>query len=79
MSNYLNYLDVSNQYPNRITKTLQIENNDKMLLGWIQWHSAWRKYCFFPRATTIWDIGCLTEIQNKIKSLMDERKNGLQK
>lgn len=73
--NYLNFIDISNQYPNRKTKTFQIEGAiSKAFIGWIQWHGAWRKYCLFTRNLAIWDIKCLQEVQNKIQELMDERK-----
>jgi hypothetical protein len=44
-------------------------------LGTIQWHSAWRQYCFFPEWNTVFNRGCLEDINDFIQQLMDERKN----
>lgn len=31
-------------------------------LGFIKWHGAWRKYCFFPEQGTLYDPNCLRQI-----------------
>ncbi len=31
-------------------------------LGWVRWHSPWRRYCFFPTQEVIFDGKCLLEI-----------------
>lgn len=43
-------------------------------LGQVRWHAPWRQYCFFPDMSSIWNTGCLDEIQAKIKELMEEGK-----
>ncbi len=43
-------------------------------LGMVKWYSGWRQYCYFPEAKTIYNKGCLTDINHFIKQLMDERK-----
>jgi len=32
------------------------------ILGKVKWHPAWRQYCFFPKAETLWSNGCLNDI-----------------
>jgi hypothetical protein len=44
------------------------------LLGRIQWHGAWRQYCFFPEGETIFNGACLGHIREFIGELMQMRK-----
>lgn len=39
-------------------------------LGWIKWYGAWRQYCFFPEKSTIFNRGCMTDINKYITQLM---------
>lgn len=39
-----------------------ISNYNKAMLGYVKWYSPWRKYCFMPLDTTIFDNKCLAEI-----------------
>jgi hypothetical protein len=43
-------------------------------LGIIKWKGAWRQYCFFPNAETVWNNACLSEVLNFLNQLMAERK-----
>ena len=43
-------------------------------LGIVKWYAPWRQYCFFPSEETIWNRGCLREVNEFIQKLMDERK-----
>lgn len=36
--------------------------NDGILLGVVQWHSPWRKYCFFTIADVVFEQDCLRDI-----------------
>ncbi len=45
------------------------------LLGVIKWYGAWRQYAFFPEANTLYSAGCLQDIQDHIKFLMERRKH----
>ncbi len=66
-------------HPRKITRVLEIYsvawNNH---LGTIKWYAPWRKYCFYPGDSTVFDSKCLQDIQDKIDALMSERvsKNG---
>ncbi len=44
-------------------------NKSDFLLGEIKWHGAWRQYCFFPSAGTVFNNGCLVNIINFINQL----------
>ena len=48
--------------------------NHGILLGEIKWFGRWRQYCFFPYKNTVFNIGCLNDINAFIKELMEERK-----
>ena len=59
----------------RVTDTWLIFNKrSKARLGRIAWHGAWRQYVFFPEPETIFNTGCMTEIQQLIADLMAERR-----
>lgn len=38
-------------------------------IGLIKWYGAWRKYCFFPNADTIWDNKCLSSINSFLEEI----------
>jgi hypothetical protein len=43
-------------------------------LGQIRWYGPWRRYVFFPRADTLFDASCLTEIADFLHHLMEQRR-----
>lgn len=43
-------------------------------LGCVKWYSAWRQYCFFPNAATLFSKHCMHDIGVFIDHLMEERK-----
>lgn len=58
------------------TKIITIINKHHQdVIGEIKWHGNWRQYCFFPIGDTIWNRGCMKDIDDVITELMDERKN----
>lgn len=42
-------------------------------LGQIRWYGPWRQFCFYPEPATIFNKGCMVEIQNQIGLLHEER------
>ena len=48
----------------------------QLILGYVAWHCGWRQYCFGPTLMqeTIYSEGCLKDIADFIKQLMDARK-----
>ncbi len=43
-------------------------------LGEVRWWGAWRKYAFFPEASTLYEPTCLRDIAAFIDGLMEERR-----
>ena len=43
-------------------------------LGSIGWFALWRQYCFFPNGNTVYNAGCLSDIQAFITARMKERR-----
>lgn len=74
--NFLKFTDVSAYYPHQKTKRFEITNAQwGSQLGEIRWYTPWRKYCFYPFDSTIFDMTCLQVIQEKLNQLMQERKH----
>jgi len=55
-----------------VWQCLAIEGNAR--LGLVKWYPSWRKYCFFPERETVFHGGCLLDINDFIRQLMDARK-----
>jgi len=43
-------------------------------LGTVKWFPSWRKYAFFPDASTVYEQDCLRDIANFIENEMEKRK-----
>ena len=48
--------------------------NQGLRLAIIKWYGPWRQYCFYPEANTVWNVGCLQDINKFINDLMAERR-----
>lgn len=48
----------------RKTSIYHIINNMRISIGSIKWFAPWRKYCFYPSTSTVWDNKCLQQILN---------------
>ena len=46
----------------RKTKRWQVQMQEGTALGSVHWYGAWRQYCFFPLADTIYERQCLRDI-----------------
>ena len=58
------------------TVVVGVENQSGEELGWIEWYSAWRQYCYISESYgIILAKSCLQDITQFITDLMDERKN----
>lgn len=74
MSKYIEFIDTS--IYGQKTKRYDIHSIDQgTTIGEIKWFPAWRKYCFFPRATTVFETVCLTDIIEFIKELTKQRNS----
>lgn len=61
--------------PSGVTNRWVVQNvrtND--LVGWIQWHGAWRRYCFFDAEASLYDSDCLRLIADFLDKAMLEHK-----
>jgi len=43
-------------------------------LGFIRWYGPWRQYVFHPESETLFNTGCLVDIQRVIDDLMAARR-----
>ena len=46
-------------------------------LAEIKWFGRWHQYSFFPMPNTVWNKGCLNDIESFIEKLMASRKASL--
>lgn len=44
------------------TKQWRVANRGGSFLGTVSWYAPWRKYCFEPLESLVFDAGCLREI-----------------
>lgn len=51
-----------------------LNRSNDAFLAEIKWYSPWRQYCFFPGATTVFNISCLEDIGSFIRQLAKEKK-----
>ncbi len=49
-------------------------NKSDYHLGTVKWYGSWRQYCFFPSSNTVFNKGCMEDINDFITQLMEERK-----
>jgi len=56
------------------TVCISVINHSEQGLGYIEWYSPWRQYCYFPEEEIIMANSCLQDIVGMIKELMDKRK-----
>jgi hypothetical protein len=69
---YLRFIDKESKQITKIIGVINIHHDEE--IGEIKWFGKWRQYCFYPSDNTIWNKGCLEEVLEVIKELMDERK-----
>lgn len=51
-----------------------VSRSSGSVLGRIRWYGAWRQFCFYPEGNTIWNTGCLADVQSFIRVQMELRK-----
>jgi hypothetical protein len=56
------------------TQIWEIVSDDRMLLGYVEWHGRWRKYAFFPLSVTLYEEVCLREIAEFIETLTKQHR-----
>lgn len=70
---YIGFKDITPA--GRKTLILELYSTDSDLLGEIRFWGAWRQYTFHPESDTIFDIKCLTEINEKLTELNTAIRN----
>jgi hypothetical protein len=48
-------------------------NSSGAEVGIVKWYGPWRQYCFFPARGTIFSKGCMEDVNDFIRQLMEER------
>jgi len=77
-SEYISIYEWPKPKPIKKTSLYEIRNKKSgQTIGFVKWYGAWRQYCFFPDRDTVWNIGCLTEINKFLAKLKEERKEKL--
>ena len=46
-----------------------LNNKSGFQLGIIKWYPSWRQYCFFPSSNTVFNKGCLEDINDFITKI----------
>lgn len=59
---FLQFTETSDATAGKKTKTFSIQNYARTHLGYVKWHSPWRKYTFMPEDGTLYDPECLRDI-----------------
>jgi len=72
-SKYLVF-DVIDEKPKTIVVSVMSKNHGD-ILGYIKWYGKWRQYVFSPENFTLFNNGCLHEIEDFITTLMQQRKD----
>ena len=71
---HIEFIDVSDEYPERKTQVWVCQNKDNETLGYVEWFNRWRQYCFNCEDQIILAVSCLNDIANFIDQLHAERK-----
>lgn len=59
----------------RKTKRWEVRSRQgASVLGYLQWFSPWRRYCFYPDAYAVFEQDCLREIADFIEAKTTEHK-----
>lgn len=57
----------------RKTPIVTVHSRREALLGTIRWYGPWRQFCFYPEPATIFNVGCMNDIESVIADLKGER------
>lgn len=72
-STYLEFEQVADTGKTKVWNVYSKNRGD--FLAEIKWYGSWRQYAFFPRPGTIWNAGCLSDVNDFIAEQMAARKN----
>ena len=68
---YIVFVEVSTTKKTFEFECCNIKSFDR--LGVVKWYSGWRRYCYFSYSSEVYSEGCLRDIADFIKQLMDLR------
>ena len=74
-SKWIYFEKVTPEKPRKTDIFKVVAKADNFVLGEIKWYPSWRCYAFYPTGNTVFELTCLQDITNFVKSLMSERKN----
>lgn len=74
---YLLFIIKEHKPKTKVVAVVNKKSTDE--IGVIRWHSPWRQYCFLPHGNTIWNTGCLNDINDMIAELKPVRPKPKQK
>lgn len=57
------------------TRRFTVSSARGAVLGEIKWYGAWRQYAFWPAPRTIFNTGCLKDLQGWLDQLRAERRS----
>lgn len=75
MSEYLDFYETLDTGKTKVWTI--ISKTRGSVLGQVKWHGPWRQYTFWPSPETIWNVGCLADVQRFINDRMAERRANL--
>jgi hypothetical protein len=69
---YLKFVLIKYKTKTKVYAVVSVNHGDE--LGRIEWFPRWRQYCFMPFGMTVWNTGCLDDIQKFLNVLMETRR-----
>lgn len=76
-SSHLFYVDDGPVKPGAKTRKFNVFNLRHVLVAHVKWFGAWKKYCFFPLDSMLFDGNCMREIAEYCDLVTKEHKAGL--
>lgn len=71
-SQYLEFLETGDTGKTKVWDVLSRSRGHRLAV--IQWYGPWRQYVMYPDHMTLWNVGCLSDIQSFITARMAERR-----
>lgn len=73
MSEYLAFTEIRDTGKTKVISVDAKSSGD--LLGIIKWYGPWRQYVLHPEPYTLWNKGCLSDVNDHMDELMRARKS----
>jgi hypothetical protein len=73
---YIKFVDVDNA--GRKTRRVVVQTTKSgVKLGEISWYTSWRCYVYRPEPDTIFNSGCLGEIEHRVRKMTEDHRNSI--